>query len=182
MANTVQSTTLEGLTLVLGGAASGKSDFAERLVTGSASRPVYIATAPVSDPDMMSRIARHKARREGHNWHTIEAPLTLASALSEVPKGQAVLVDCATLWLSNIMFSKRNIEAETNALLSAIQTCASPVVVVSNEVGLGGVPANAVARRFNDAQGALNRSLAEQAGSVIVVAAGLPLVLKGTLP
>lgn len=167
--------------MVLGGARSGKSRLAERLVISSGRPRVYIATAQAWDDEMQARIAAHRSDRGG-GWHTVEAPLYLGPALAEVPAGAVVLVDCATLWLSNQMLAEADLEAETDALLAAIAGCAAPVVVVSNEVGWSIVPENALARRFRDAQGRLNQRLAGQAGLVVAVMAGLPMVLKGTLP
>jgi len=192
---------LPPLSLVLGGARSGKSRLAERLV-GATGRPRwYLATAEAWDAEMADRIARHRSDR-GAGWTTVECPHTLAAALATVPKGAVVLVDCATLWLTNVMLAKEGlpdlaqtgaglaeaglpedgIAAEVATLLAALVACAAPVVVVSNEVGWGIVPENALARRFRDEQGRLNQRLAEQAGLVLGVMAGLPMVLKGALP
>ncbi|MCI2399388.1 bifunctional adenosylcobinamide kinase/adenosylcobinamide-phosphate guanylyltransferase [Aliiroseovarius subalbicans] len=170
-------TDIPALTLIIGGAASGKSDHAEALLTATDRPLTYIATGQAYDAEMEEKIADHKARR-GSNWRTIEAPLDLRPALSEVAKGDAVLVDCATLWLTNQMFSDNDLAQEETALLAALAACPAPVVVVTNEVGTGIVPENALARRFRNAQGALNRRLAAQADRVITVIAGLPLVLK----
>ncbi|MEM9010148.1 MAG: bifunctional adenosylcobinamide kinase/adenosylcobinamide-phosphate guanylyltransferase [Pseudomonadota bacterium] len=169
------------LTLVLGGARSGKSALAERLAEGSGLRPLYVATAEAGDGEMAARIALHRARR-GERWQTVEAPLDLAKALNEVDRGQVVLIDCLTLWLSNLMHAGDPVEPAVDDLLAAAAEPSRPVVCVSNEVGLGIVPENALARRFRDAQGALNQRVAAAAGLVVFVAAGLPLVLKGTLP
>ncbi len=169
------------LSLVLGGARSGKSRLAEGLVTGSGLSPVYIATAQARDDEMAARIALHRDDR-GAGWRTVEAPRDLAGALAAAVPGEAVLVDCATLWLTNVMLGGGEVAAEETALLAALSACPAPVVVVSNEVGLGIVPDNALARAFRDAQGRLNRRLAAQAGLVVFVAAGLPLVLKGRMP
>ncbi len=171
---------LPPLTLVIGGARSGKSRLAERLVEASGRPRVYVATAEAWDDEMRARIAEHRDRRTG--WVTVEAPQDVAGALAAVPPGQAVLVDCATLWLTNRMLAGAELEAEGAALLSALGTCASPVVVVTNEVGQGIVPDNAMARAFRDAQGRLNQALAAQAGLVVLAVAGLPLAVKGALP
>ncbi len=173
---------LPNLTLVLGGAASGKSAYAEGLVRGASTRRLYLATAEAHDDEMRDRIARHRATRASHGWDTVEAPLDLAPALARADGDHAVLLDCATLWLSNHMLADRDLKAAEDALLDALAACAAPVVVVSGEVGLSVVPENALARRFQQAQGALNQRLAECAGLVVLVAAGLPLALKGTLP
>lgn len=169
------------MTLVLGGARSGKSALAERVVRASGLAPVYIATAEAGDDEMRARIARHRADR-GEGWRTIEAPRDLPAALATVAPGEAALIDCATLWLSNLMLSGDDVGAQTETLFQAIGGCAGPVVIVSNEVGQGIVPENALARRFRDAQGRLNQALAARADTVVVVFAGLPLVLKGALP
>lgn len=162
--------------LVLGGARSGKSVYGERLVQESGLRPVYLATAEARDEEMAARIAHHKARREG--WRTVEEPLDLAGALGTVKAGEAVLIDCLTLWLSNLMAADRDIDAEAAGLLRALPRCAAPAVFISNEVGLGIVPENALARRFRDEAGRLHQQVAAEADAVIGVMAGLPLVFK----
>jgi adenosylcobinamide kinase/adenosylcobinamide-phosphate guanylyltransferase len=165
--------------LVLGGARSGKSALAERLVTAAGGRRVYIATAEAWDDEMAERIAQHRADR-GDGWRTVDAPLDLPAALAaEAVAGQAVLVDCLTLWLSNVMLSDRDVDAAAAMLEAAARSAEGPVVIVSNEVGLGIVPDNALARRFRDAQGRLNQRMAAMADLVVFVAAGLPMVLKG---
>jgi len=166
------------LTLVLGGARSGKSRFAEGLVTALPAPWIYVATAEAHDGEMAERIAHHAARR-GEGWVTREAPLDLAEAISrESRDGHPLLVDCLTLWLSNLMLAGRDLEAETQRLLDALAAARGPVVAVSNEVGLGIVPENALGRRFRDAQGRLNAAVAEHAERVLFMAAGLPLTLK----
>ncbi len=172
---------LPKLTLVIGGAASGKSAFAERLVTQTARPRRYIATAQVLDAEMQARADRHRARRDT-GWTTVEAPLDTAAALHDTTRDEIVLLDCATLWLTNQMLSGNHPATETARLLRALKTAPAPVVVVSNEVGSGIVPENALSRRFRDEQGRLNQRLAAQAGLVVTVIAGLPLVLKGVLP
>jgi adenosylcobinamide kinase/adenosylcobinamide-phosphate guanylyltransferase len=160
------------VTLVLGGARSGKSAYAEALLGGG----TYLATATAGDAEMAARIAAHRARR-GQAWRTLEEPLELAATLAacEGP----VLVDCLTLWLTNIMQAGGDVDAQTQALVAALQELAGPVVLVSNEVGQGIVPDNALAREFRDRAGRLNQDVAAVAGRVVLVAAGLPLVLKG---
>ena len=172
---------LPPLTLVIGGARSGKSAFAEGLVTGSGRPRRYIATAEAWDDEMRDRIARHRADR-GTGWITVEAPLDLVAALAAVRAEEAVLVDCATLWLTNHLLADHDIAAETGRLLAALSACPAPVVIVSNETGWGIVPENALARRFRDEQGRLNQRLAAEADLVVAVMAGLPMVLKGRLP
>lgn len=170
---------LPAVTLVLGGAASGKSAYAESLVAESGLRQVYIATAEETDDEMAARIADHRARRGG-SWTTIEAPLELAAALqANARPGNAVLVDCLTVWLGNLIMCERDAGAETAALVTALGAARGPAVVVSNEIGYGIVPDSPLSRRFRDRHGALNQAVAGVADRVVLVAAGLPLVLKG---
>lgn len=168
-------------TLVLGGAASGKSDFAEQLVLGAGKPPVYLATALAQDAEMRAKIDRHIARR-GDGWTTIEAPQEADLALTGMGGGHICLLDCATMWLNNLMMVDAPLAESQARLLDAIRSCAADLVIVSNEVGQGIVPDNALARRFREAQGRLNIALAAQADTVVQVVAGLPIVLKGTLP
>lgn len=172
---------LPALSLVIGGARSGKSTFAEGLVTATPCARRYIATAEAWDDEMRDRIARHREDR-GADWLTVEAPLDLAAALAKAEPGEVVLVDCATLWLTNHMLADHDLNAKIGELLTALASCAAPVVIVSNETGWGIVPENALARRFRDEQGRLNQRLAAQAGLVVTVIAGLPMVLKGQMP
>lgn len=173
--------TLPRLTLVIGGARSGKSRFAESLIT-AASRPRrYIATAEAWDEEMRDRIAQHQRDRSG-DWTTVEAPRDLAAALATARPQEAVLIDCATLWLTNHLLADHDLDAVTEQLIAALTTCPAPVIIVSNETGWGIVPENALARRFRDEQGRLNQRLAHEAGLVVTVIAGLPLALKGTIP
>jgi adenosylcobinamide kinase / adenosylcobinamide-phosphate guanylyltransferase len=166
------------LTLVLGGARSGKSRHAERLVLGSGLAPVYVATAEALDDEMAARIAAHRARRDAL-WRTIEEPLDLAGVLlRECAPERAVLVDCLTLWLTNLMVREREVEAAIEALLTTLKSLRGPLVLVSNEVGQGVVPADAMARAFVDHAGRLHQRIAEQADFVVLMAAGLPLHLK----
>jgi adenosylcobinamide kinase / adenosylcobinamide-phosphate guanylyltransferase len=166
------------LTLVLGGARSGKSKYAESLITALPPPWVYVATAQALDAEMTERIAVHRARRGG-DWRTIEAPHHLAGVLA-APAGAPVLVDCLTLWLSNRMLAQADVDAETDRLDDALDRRASPLVLVSNEVGSGIVPDNALARRFRDLQGRLNQRMAARADRVVLMVAGLPLTVKGT--
>lgn len=172
---------LSKLSLVLGGASSGKSVFAEGLVRGSTLDPVYIATAQIWDAEMAEKVAAHKAQR-GAGWRTVEEPLAIAEVLASAHKTDAILIDCATLWLTNLILSEADVSAAEERLMAALQTCSAPVVIVSNEVGMGIVPDNALARQFRTAQGGLNRRLAAQSDLTVMVIAGLPLVLKGALP
>lgn len=166
------------VTLVLGGARSGKSALAERLTLAAGGPPVYVATAEAWDDEMRARIALHRAQRDGQGWRTIEAPISMPQALGET--SGPVLVDCLTLWLTNLMLGEHDIEAATTALLAALERPAL-TVLVANEVGLGIVPDNALARRFRDAAGRLNQTIAARADTVVFTAAGLPLVLKGQI-
>lgn len=168
---------LPKLSLVLGGARSGKSGLAERLVAGSGRPRHYIATAEAWDDEMRARIALHVADRGG-DWVTHEAPRDVASVLARIPAEAVVLLDCATLWLTNVLLAEGDIAAESAGLIAACLACPAPVVVVSNEVGWGIVPENRLARAFRDHQGRLNQQLAAAAGLVVGVMAGLPFVLK----
>lgn len=172
---------LPQLTLVLGGAASGKSAWAERLAEKAHSQRIYLATAEARDTEMRARVAQHRARR-GSGWRTVEAGRDLAGALNAVAHGGVVLVDCATMWLSGLLETAKPLAPALADLRRAIQTCAAPVIMVSNELGQGIVPENALARRFRQQHGEMNQQLARNAGLVVLIAAGLPLVLKGTLP
>jgi len=172
---------LQSLTFVLGGAASGKSAFAESLCLQTGKPRVYIATAQAFDDEMRSKISDHRAQR-GADWTTIEAPLDLSGALAGCAEDQVVLLDCATLWLSNVLLSEQDPQTAGAALKAALEQCAAQVVVVSNEVGHGIVPDNRLARQFRNAQGRLNQMLAAEADLVVQVIAGLPQVLKGALP
>tara|TARA_R110002126_G_scaffold201487_1_gene349102 strand:- start:17464 stop:17988 length:525 start_codon:yes stop_codon:yes gene_type:complete len=166
-------------TLVLGGARSGKSAFAERLIEDADLRPVYIATGRAFDGEMKERIRHHQDRRGGA-WKTVEAPLELIEALaSEAGSDCALLVDCLTLWLTNLMMDDRDIDAESRALVRHLKESEGTVVLVSNEVGMGIVPENRMAREFRDYAGRLHQMIAASADEVYLVAAGLPLRMKG---
>ncbi|MFM2356534.1 MAG: hypothetical protein RLZZ528_2270 [Pseudomonadota bacterium] len=170
------------LALFLGGARSGKSRLAERYLRAAPGPCHYIATAETLDAEMAARVARHRVDRGG-DWVTHEVPLDLAEVLPRLPEGAQVLVDCATLWLSNHLLRGSDLDAECARLMTALATCpARRIAIVSNEVGWGIVPDNALARAFRDAQGRLNQQLAAASGLVVGVMAGLPLVLKGQAP
>jgi adenosylcobinamide kinase/adenosylcobinamide-phosphate guanylyltransferase len=170
---------LPAITLILGGARSGKSRYAERLIERAADRATYCATAEAGDTEMAERIAAHRARR-GAFWNTVEAPLALPEAIrAESRAARPLLVDCLTLWLTNVMLADRAIDPEVAALVGSLRDAASPVVLVANEVGLGLVPETPLGRRFRDEAGRLNQEIAALADRVVFVAAGLPLVLKG---
>lgn len=167
--------------LVLGGAASGKSAWAESLLENGGKPMVYVATGRILDAEVAAKVAVHKKRRDAR-WRTIEAPLDLSPALSQATAKDVVLIDCATMWLSNHMMDASDLGQAQEALLGALRTCPAPWVIVSNEVGHGIVPDNAMARQFREAQGRLNIALAQEATLVVQVTAGLPMVLKGSLP
>lgn len=168
-------------TFVLGGAASGKSEFSENLILSSSLNCIYLATGRVEDDEVRMRVKVHVARRNAR-WRTTEAPLDLARPLSQIAADTPVLIDCATMWLSNQMMEDADLEIATSSLLAALRNCAAPWVIVSNEVGNGIVPDNRLARQFREAQGRLNIALAREADLAVMVVAGLPQVLKGTLP
>ena len=171
--------TLEtSLTFILGGARSGKSVEAERLIEACAGPWIYVATAQAFDDEMRERIAHHRARR-GPGWVTADAPYDLVATLKSAPDGAPVLVDCLTLWLSNHMLAEHDLVAETEALAAELARPRGPWVVVSNEVGMGIVPDNALARCFRDEAGRLNQRVAAIAERVLFMAAGLPMRLKG---
>jgi adenosylcobinamide kinase/adenosylcobinamide-phosphate guanylyltransferase len=163
--------------LITGGARSGKSVRAEARARAFAGKPVYIATAEALDAEMADRIARHRARR-GNEWLERETPLELVAALDETDGGGARLVDCLTLWLSNLLHAGRDWTSATAELADALARQRSPVVLVTNEVGLGIVPDNALARRFRDAAGIMNQMIARAADEVEFVVAGLPVRIK----
>lgn len=166
------------ITLVLGGARSGKSRYAEQLLAGQAA-PIYLATGQSFDDEMRQRIALHKERR-GAQWQTIEEPLFLAGVLTRLSRrDNPILVDCLTLWLSNLMGVNADVSAACDHLLQALEALPGDVVLVSNEVGFGIVPGNKVARDFRDHAGILHQRIAAIADKVVFVAAGLPLILKG---
>lgn len=166
------------LTLVIGGARSGKSRYAEELIASAPPPWTYVATAEAFDDEMTHRIATHRARRPD-GWETIEAPRDLAAALTALPRDATVLVDCLTLWLSNLLLAGADIEAESARLEAVLNEMQGRVVLVANEVGFGIVPDNALARRFRDLQGALNQRIAARADRVVLLVAGLPLFVKG---
>jgi adenosylcobinamide kinase / adenosylcobinamide-phosphate guanylyltransferase len=165
-------------TLVLGGARSGKSRHAERLVESAAISGTYCATAQAGDAEMTARIAAHRARR-GPFWRTVEEPLAVAATIvAEAAPDRPLLIDCLTLWLSNLILAGCSVERETAALAAALRLAAGSVVLVANEVGMGLVPETPLGRRFRDAAGRLNQEMAALADRVVFLAAGLPLVLK----
>ena len=167
---------LQGSILVLGGAASGKSQFAEQLFAGADA--IYVATAEAIDEEMRARIERHRARR-GAAWTTIEEPLDITGAVqANGETGAPMLIDCLTIWLANLMHQDRNPETEINALCRALGDARFPVVLVSGDVGGGIVPENALARSYQDASGRMNQQVAAAADRVYLVTAGIPQILK----
>ena len=166
------------ITLVLGGASSGKSVWAERYILGQGQNVGYIATAQAFDTEMEERIERHKARR-GKEWTTREEPLNLLPSFASFPADQPILLDCATLWLSNLMLAEKNISAESSALIHFLENYTGKLVIVSNETGLSVVPHTKIGRDFQKVQGQLNQQLAILADRVVFIVAGLPMFLKG---
>jgi adenosylcobinamide kinase/adenosylcobinamide-phosphate guanylyltransferase len=170
----------KGLVFIVGGARSGKSAHALSLASDSAGRKVFVATAQALDPEMKARIDAHRLER-GALWETVEEPLDLAGVVSGLGSGNAVVIDCLTLWLSNLLHSGMDDEKIKEAAVSLAKECAgspSLVIAVSNEVGLGLVPENALARRFRDLSGWMNQKMASMSGEAWFVASGLPLKLK----
>jgi adenosylcobinamide kinase / adenosylcobinamide-phosphate guanylyltransferase len=165
------------LTFIIGGARSGKSAHAERLIAKLPPPWTYIATAQAFDDEMRERIAIHQDRRDA-DWRTVEAPLDLAGALEQVGEGAPVLVDCLTLWLSNHMLAGYDVAGECHRLEKVLVKPKGPWFVVSNEVGMGVVPDNPLARRFRDEAGRLNQRIAAIAGHVIFMVAGIPMQVK----
>jgi adenosylcobinamide kinase / adenosylcobinamide-phosphate guanylyltransferase len=163
--------------LITGGARSGKSRHAEARARAFPGRPIYLATAEALDAEMTMRIAKHRARR-GNEWIEREVPLELKEALIETDGGGARLVDCLTLWLSNLLHAERGWSKALSELADALKRQQSPVVLVTNEVGLGIVPDNALARTYRDAAGIMNQTIAAAADEVEFIVAGLPMKLK----
>ena len=169
------------ITLIIGGAASGKSLWAENYTLSATKRPLYIATAQPFDTEMEEKIAAHRARRTAH-WELKEAPLDLVEALSGLTSESCALIDCLTMWLSNHLLADTPLEPLETDLFKALSICPAQRVLVTNEVGYSVVPENALARKFRTAQGQLNQRLAAAANKVVLVTAGLPLVLKSADP
>ncbi|WP_418594776.1 bifunctional adenosylcobinamide kinase/adenosylcobinamide-phosphate guanylyltransferase [Ponticoccus sp. (in: a-proteobacteria)] len=163
--------------LITGGARSGKSTLAERMVEGFGLPATYIATAQAFDAEMEQRIADHQARR-GAGWHTVAEPLDLPGALEAADPARPVLIDCLTLWLTNLMLAERDWRAPAEALAGSLARDRAPVVIVTNEVGAGIVPENALARAFRDAAGSLNQTIAQACDELWLSVAGHPLQIK----
>lgn len=172
----MQQTGMNGVTLVLGGARSGKSRLAEARITALDGPWVYVATGQAYDDEMRERISHHREGRDPR-WETVEEPVQISRVLKEAG-GRPVLVDCLTLWLTNLLMQERDVAQGVEELLKALRLREGPTVLVGNEVGLGIVPQNALARRFRDEAGLLHQRIAAEAGEVVFVAAGLPLMLK----
>lgn len=172
-----------GHVLVLGGARSGKTGFAERLAMRAGLRPAYLATAQALDAEMRERVRAHREQR-GPQFETIEEPLRLSRAIAETARHHdAILVDCLTLWITNLIMAEENVAAAVDELVTTlVATTTSRVILVSNEVGLGIVPDNAMARMFRDLAGAAHQRVAEICDDAYFVVAGLPMVLKGAAP
>lgn len=163
---------------VIGGARSGKSRYAQKRAEADGRAPVYIATAQAFDAEMTERIARHRADRDAR-WATVEAPMDLPETIArEAAPGRILLVDCLTLWVTNLLLADRDTSAATDALIDAIRAAAGPLILVSNEVGWGIVPENALARRFRDEAGFVNQRVAAACDEVQMIAAGLALRMK----
>ena len=165
-------------TFVLGGINSGKSAFAESLITNQTTTPYYVATSVVLDQETRDKVNAHKNMR-GPNWHTVEEPVDLGSALEQLPAGSVVLVDCLTMWLNNLMYHELDVDGYTDQMLETLARAELYITLVSNEVGLGGISENALTRKFARLQGTLNQRIAEQSDRVAFVTAGLPMWLKG---
>lgn len=163
---------------ILGGARSGKSRYAQERIEALEGKLVYIATAQALDQEMADRIARHQADRSGR-WRTVEAPIDLPGAIRQAEAScDAILIDCLTLWLSNLILAEHDVAVATSALHAALTDCSIPIVLVANEVGLGIVPDNTLARLFRDVAGRLNQTIATVCEEVCFLAAGLAIRLK----
>jgi adenosylcobinamide kinase/adenosylcobinamide-phosphate guanylyltransferase len=170
------------ITLVLGGARSGKSQYAEGLARRHRGRPTYVATAEISDDEMRERIARHRELR-GERWRTLEAPLDVIAALRQADGLKSfTLIECLTVWINNLIYHGKDVAQQVEHFRTSLAGCKGHVVIVANEVGLGIVPDNALARRFRDEAGRANQAIADVADEVVFVAAGLPMMLKKARP
>jgi adenosylcobinamide kinase / adenosylcobinamide-phosphate guanylyltransferase len=170
--------------LVTGGCRSGKSSYAQRRAENLAGSRVFLATCPVVDEEMTQRIQRHRQQRDSAVWQTIEEPLAVAEAISKARQYDTILVDCLTLWVSNLMFQEPTIDEDQVAkksmeLMAAAKTHPGTVIFVTNEVGLGIVPENALARRYRDLIGRCNQTIGRAADEVVFMCCGLPLTVKG---
>lgn len=173
------TTATDGAVLVLGGARSGKSAFAERLVCDTGLSRHYLATGRAWDEEMRERIARHRSDR-GEGWRTHEEPVELVARLEALDDpANVILIDCLTLWVTNLMMEERGMMQEFARLAAFVPRARAKLVLVSNEVGLGIVPENRMARDFRDHSGRLHQAIAQSAAEVYFIAAGLPLKMKG---
>ncbi len=169
------------LTLVLGGTASGKSVWAENYVLSFNKRPTYIATAQAYDDEMRGKVILHQKRRS-NQWHTLEEPVALVELLATLDKSEIILIDCATMWLSNILLRDYEVTVACNDLCEYLPKINVRVVIVTNEVGHSVIPSTKLGRKFQNYQGLLNQKLASIADRVVLISAGLPVLLKGSLP
>lgn len=168
------------ITLILGGARSGKSVFGEKLALNKDSKPIYIFTAQSFDEEMDERIRIHKERRKKQSWQDVEATINLPAAISELSKKEKViLVDCLSLWLTNLILNERNIDRDITEFLNALEKSPGDVILVSSEVGLGIVPDNEMSRVFRDHLGSLHQKVAAISETVIMMVAGIPMIIKG---
>ena len=168
------------VTFALGGAASGKSVWAEKYTLAHSANPIYVATAQPFNSEMEEKIIAHKKRRD-NRWETVEEPFEIAEILGSLSEQETILIDCVTIWLNNILISGKSEDNEITKLITAIRDFRGMLVLVSNEVGQGIVPDNKLARKFRETQGLLNQRIAQISNNVILVTAGLPLALKGGL-
>jgi len=170
------------IALVLGGARSGKSTYALRLAERLFRKPLYVATAEAGDAEMAERITRHKKSR-GARWKCVEEPMDIASVIKSPPACDGILLDCLTLWVSNVLLKEgeKALARRTRQLLTALRQTNRKIILVSNEVGMGVVPEYELGRKFRDLAGRLNQDLAADADAVVFVLAGLPMVLKGNI-
>ena len=173
---------MQKITLILGGARSGKSAFGERLALSKNEKPIYIFTAQSFDEEMDERIRIHRGRRGKEAWQDVEANINLASAVSKWSKKEnVILVDCLSLWLTNLMTNERNVDEDIHKFLSQLEKSSGEVILISSEVGLGIVPDNKMARNFRDHLGFLHQQVAAISKTVIMMVAGIPMFVKGQI-
>ena len=173
---------MANITLILGGASSGKSRYAETVALSRQKKPVYIATARALDHEMRIRINAHQERRRKEKWHEVEAPIDLSTVIEkELTPNSVILVDCLTMWLNNVISDKLDVKVASQQLIEAITGTQGEIIFVSNEVGFGIVPVNSLARQFRDLNGQLHQDIAHLADSVLLVVAGIPIVVKTAL-
>ena len=171
---------MQDVTLILGGSRSGKSSFGEKIALSKNARPIYIFTAQPLDEEMHQRIQIHKERRKNRDWQDVEAPLELCESIMNWDKREStILVDCLSMWITNLMMTTRDVDVEIRNLLSTVKACSGELIFVSNEVGFGIIPENAMAREFRDHLGLLHQKLAATAKNVVMMIAGIPVIIKG---